>query len=188
MRLDTRKRKTTKKLSISLLTALILSISFPVEAARFQAGEMTFGINGFLGVEYTYMDGMPMVMEVGGTPMIMRMDSVSFLSMRHLNLLFTVEKDNFRALINLHSNNLFETNDDQDTFKGSFGIQEAYGEYTFYNGLRVRAGEFLVPFGIYNDVRYILPVFSTVVLPHIYEPPRNYSEPIVAEEGRTNKS
>jgi hypothetical protein len=171
-----------RKRSAVFLFALLLSCaSQPAEAIRFESEGYTFGINGFLGFEYTYMGKMPMIMDRSPMPpMIMAMGDVSFFSLKHLNLLFSVEKDKFRALINLHTHHLFETEDDRDTFKGELEFQEAYGEYSFHEGLRIRAGRFLSPFGIYNDVVYILPIFSTVVLPQIYEPPRNYSEPMVA--------
>ena len=168
-----------KKFLSSALLVLCIGISTPARAVTIQAGELTFGINGFLGFEYTYMTKMPMVIDFGGTPTIMPMSDVSFFNLRHFNLLFSIEREKLRGLINLHSDNLFATNDDQDTFKGRFEIQIAYGEYAFFEALRVRAGKFFVPFGIYNEVRYVLPVFSTVVLPFMYEPPRNYSEPVV---------
>lgn len=167
----------------SLLIFVLFGAPPPTEAVRIQTEDTTLGINGFLGFEYTLMDKLPVVMEgPTGTRTIAPLGGVSNLNLRHLNLLLSVEREKFRSYVNLHSLNLFSTNADRDTFKGSFQIQEAYGEYTFRSGFRVRAGTFLAPFGIYNDRQYLLPVFSSVVLPQIYEPPRNYSEPVVSGE------
>lgn len=164
------------------LALLCLAFVSSAEAIRLETSRgiknLTFGINGFLGFEYAYMDKMPMVMDVGGAETIGAMPGVSFLKLRHLNLLVSVEKENLRVLINLHSNNVNLAGSNEIHSRDTIETQEAYAEYIFRDFLRIRAGSFLAPFGIYNDVRYILPIFSSVVLPQIYDPPKNYSQAV----------
>jgi len=163
-----------------VLFVLCFAATVPAEAVRLGASDsgkdLTFGINGFLGFEYAYMDQMPVVMDENGTEVIGAMPSVSFLKLQHLNLLVSAERENLRILINFHSHDVGLAGSGHGAQRESIEVQEAYGEYIFRDFARIRAGSFLAPFGIYNDVRYILPVFSSVVLPQIYDTPRNYSE------------
>jgi len=169
----------------AILVLLCLAFVNSTEAIRLETSrgikDLTFGING-LGFEYAYMDKMPMVMDVGGTETIGTMPGVSFLKLSHLNLLVSAEKENLRVLINLHSNNVGLAGSHPSDSQNSIKTQEAYAEYIFRGFLRIRAGSFLAPFGIYNDVRYILPIFSSVVLPQIYDPPKNYSQAVKTGE------
>jgi len=168
------------------LLVFCLAAASPTEAVRLEtdgsSNDLTFGINGFLGFEYSYMSKMPMVMDMNGTEGIGTMPGVSFLKLQHLNLLISAEKENLRMLVNFHSHDVGVAGSDHGASRDTIEIQEAYGEYIFRDFARVRAGSFLAPFGIYNDVRYILPIFSSVVLPQIYDPPRNYSQPAKAGE------
>ncbi len=170
-----------------LIWILCLGFVTPAQAVRLdtstQNSNFSFGVNAFLGFEYAYMSKMPMVMETpGGGMMIGSMPGISYIKLQHLNLLFSAEKENLRVLINFHSHNVGSNEPKHEKSHGTPEIQEAYGEYIFSDHLKIRAGAFLSPFGFYNDVRYILPVFSSVVLPQIYDPPMNYGHMMVGGE------
>lgn len=142
------------------------------DAVSLEAGDWHFGINGFLDGEYTWMDKMPMVMKSG---MLGTMEERSFLDQHHMNLLFGAETGKSRININLQSLNSFSSaNAVGNIAKGQLDLKEAYGIYSFHDLLKVQVGYMLSPFGIYNDVRYITPLFATVVLPQMYEMPGNY--------------
>ena len=173
------------------LTALLLSLFFhgtkDAHAVKFEAGEWNFGINGFLDGVYTYMDPMPMIMDMDVTSMnmmggmmmeqtetramAMEMDAMSSFDQEHLNLLIGAQKEKFRININIHSKDNYTS---EDGGRGHFEFEEVYGEYSYTDLLKFRVGSMLAPFGIYNEVRYITPLFATVVLPQMYEMPMNY--------------
>jgi len=50
-----------------------------------------------------------------------------------------------------------------------FQVQQGFLEFTVNDAVAFRAGTFLPPLGIYNDIRYITPLYATVVLPMVYE-------------------
>lgn len=138
-------------------------------AVNLKAGDWQFGINGFLDGEYTTMDEMPMVMPSG---MLGQMAKRSFFDQHHMNLLFGAEKGKARVNINLKSHHRFFAEDGES--KGELELEEVYGVYSFHDLLKLQVGAMLAPFGIYNSVRYITPLFATVVLPQMYEMPGNY--------------
>ncbi len=156
-----------------LLLVSLLGLTPSVDAVTLDVSGMKFGINGFMDLEYTYSGKMAMVMtDSNGVETIMSMDESSSFDQHHMNLLLGVEKGKFRAHLNIQSLYAYTT---EDGGKGDFAIEEAYGEYTVNDLLKIRAGHFLMPFGIYNDIHYITPLFATVVLPYIYEPPMMYA-------------
>ncbi len=172
-----------KKIFFVFLLVILLGITSNAHAVSFDAGDIKFGINGYLDLEYTYMSEMPMTNPAG--TMIMRMDDESSLDQHHMNLLFDAERGKFRAHVNLESIYAYTTEREyeQDTMtgeitggkKGEFSMLEAYGQYTVNDLFKVTAGHFLMPFGIYNEVKYITPLFATVVLPQMYQLPRMYT-------------
>jgi len=151
---------------------LLLLVAFPLlcfpltaGAVDFNLNGVKFGINGYIDLQYNYMSKNP-------TSDGMSMEESSTFQQKQLNLLFDVEKDKYRAHINLHSTNAFTTEDGE---KGQWEVEEAYGEYRFNDLLSVRGGTILSPFGIFNEFRYITSVYASVVLPFIYEIPNGYS-------------
>lgn len=176
-----------KKIFFVFLLVILLGITSSAHAVSFDAGDIKFGINGYMDLEYTYMSEMPMTNTAG--TMIMRMDDESSLDQHHMNLLFDAERGKFRAHVNLESIYAYTTageytldTDDPANHKlegtkgkGEFSMLEAYGQYTVNDLFKVTAGHFLMPFGIYNEVKYITPLFATVVLPQMYQLPRMYT-------------
>lgn len=130
-------------------------------------------MNGYADLQYTYMSTMPMFMNMPmGGGMFMNMPVTHELSQEHFNLLFDAELGRFRTHLN------FEALRSLTTVKEDWDKQhllQSYGEYTFDDSLRLRFGKFLAPFGIYNDVRYITPLYASVVLPTMYQAGGNYS-------------
>lgn len=164
------------------MPAILLVVTEPnVHAINFDVQGMRFGINGYIDLEYTYMGKLP----TDGFGGFEAMDEQSYLDQNHMNLLFDAEKDKFRAHLNLESTHAYTTEErgtegSKDRASGGFEIEDAYGEYTFNDLFKLRAGYFLMPFGIYNEVHYIASLFSTVVLPQMYHLPKIYKEaPII---------
>lgn len=149
-------------------------------AVTIEAADMRLGINGYVNGLYTYMSKMPMSM--GGT----MPDTSTFETDSHL--LFNAVKDKLRISFNLEFGNSASVSGSDMGGMGSgeiigeMGILETFGEYGFSEHFQVRVGNFLTPFGIYNQIRYITPLFATVVLPMMYEPPANYEgKPLIPD-------
>ena len=53
--------------------------------------------------------------------------------------------------------------------KGEIELLETWFEYRYSEGLRIRGGQFLAPFGYFNTRKFQSPIFNTVVLPAMYE-------------------
>jgi hypothetical protein len=160
------------KLSLCLAAALMAPI--PAGAVSLDVHGTRLSVNGYLDLQYTYMDRMPMRMGA----MVMAMDPVSTLDQDHLNLIFQVARDRVLANVNLQSRRAFSgavQSDGSVDGQGSWDVLEAYGEYQFSDRFAVRGGQFLAPFGIYNHMRYAIALFAPVVLPTMYEPPPNYA-------------
>lgn len=156
---------------VTILIFLIALIGFVphASAVTIEAADMRLGINGYVNGLYTYMSKTPTSM--GGT----MADTSTFETKSHL--LVNAVKDKFRININLEFDNSgFASGSGMGSgdITGKFGVLETFGEYGFSESLQVRVGNFLTPFGIYNEIRYITPLFATVVLPMMYEPPVNY--------------
>jgi len=151
---------------VCLQAASAGAVSLDVQGTR-------LSIYGYLDVQYTYMDRMPMRM--GAT--VMPMDAISTLDQDHLNLIVHTVRDRMVANVNLESRHAFESavqNDGTVDGHGQWNVLEAWGEYQFSDRYQVRGGRFLAPFGIYNHMRYAIALFAPVVLPTIYETPPNY--------------
>lgn len=148
------------------MTPLIPSVS----AITIQSEGIRLGINGYFNGIYTYMSKMPQA-----TGDIMP-DASTFETETHL--LLNVAKDKFHLNFNIEfDNGAFVRGDDMGggDITGIISILETSGEYGFREFLQVRVGSFLTPFGIYNQIRYITPLFAPVALPMMYEPPENYT-------------
>jgi len=150
-----------------LVPASAGAVSLDVQGTR-------LSINGYLDVQYTYMDPMPMRMGA----MIMPMDSISTLDQDHMNLIVQTVRDRTVANVNLESRHAFESSVQSDGTvdgHGEWNVLEAWGEYQFSDRYQVRGGRFLTPFGIYNHMQYAIALFAPVVLPTLYSPPPNYT-------------
>lgn len=168
------------KKSYILIIVILLFFNASAYAVTFDVQDIRLGINGYVDLEYTYMTRAPEIMTSGD---IGRMDIMSSLNQHHMNLLFDAEKEKYRVHINISSVNSYSTHEGEHDL-GDFEIQEAYGEYLFNEHLKIKLGNFLAPSGIYNEIRYITPLFATVVLPQLYEPPSFYSgESILPDHG-----
>lgn len=156
-----------------LLSILFLVLTSPKAMAfTIEDQDMRMGVNGYLNTIYTYMSTMPMQMG----PSIVEMADDTSTFENDSNLIFNVHRDRLRANLNLQFRNAFSsdgTAGGSDT-KGEFDLLELFGEYAFGEPLEVRFGQFLSPFGIYNHIRFITPLFAPVVLPMMYQPPGNF--------------
>ena len=137
--------------------------------------------NGYADLEFTYQRGMPAFSSnlSGGKHndddnIFEELSEISQLDQRHLNLLFDAEYNQFRWHVNLESLYGFSTEIEPYT-ENDIELLETYGEYTYNDLFKFRVGKFLAPFGIYNDIRYITPLYATVILPFIYEVKDSYS-------------
>lgn len=167
-----------KRISIPIWFFITLAVIVPpASAVTFEAEDIRLGINGYVNGLYTYMSKMPTAM--GDT----MPDTSTFETDNHL--LFNAAKDRLRVNLNLeYDNGGFVRGGDMgsEEITGDLGILEGFGEYAFSKPIQVRVGNFLSPFGIYNQVRYITPLFATVVLPMMYDPPENYEgAPLIPE-------
>lgn len=158
---------------------IIAATSNFAQAVQIEADEWQFGVNGFIGSEFTHMGKMPILGNDSeaaseGDSVITYMDDMSYLSY-HMNLLVSAERDNIKTVVNLALRDAHDiTTEGEHEVDTDFGVAEVYGVYLFHDALKLSFGSMLAPFGIYNDVRYITPLFASVVLPQMYEMPPNY--------------
>lgn len=166
-------------------------------AVNFNLNNIKFGINGYLDAELDAMDKMAMVMDcsvvacsmsgmnLDSGEMMMEMPDSLRLGQNHLNVILSSQTDSIRTNINFESRYSYQSNDRQSGVSanggesGRFAVAEAYGEYTKNTSLRFRFGSFYTPFGLFNQYRYITPLYATVVLPFIYELPYNYNGELI---------
>ena len=167
------KRNHSVKIWIGLAGWLFgwLSMMHPglLQAATLETPQGRIGIFGYTNALYTYMSSM--AMQSGS--MAMKMGDTSTFETDG-NLLLQAEFMPIRAKVNLEYHNPVEIPGPTGDIQGSFSVLEAYGEYEWGPGLKLRAGHFLAPYGIYNAIRYVTPLFASVVLPMMYDPPMNY--------------
>jgi len=159
---------------LCLLAAASFLAPTPAGAVSLDVHGTRLSVNGYLDVQYTYMDRMPMKMGA----MVMPMDSVSTLDQDHLNLIFQASRDRVTTNVNLQSRRGYAGSIQSDgtvSGHGQWEVLEAYGEYQFSDRVALRGGQFLTPFGIYNHMRFAIALFAPVVLPTFYEPPPNYA-------------
>lgn len=142
-------------------------------AVTLEAFDSRISINGYLDLQYTYMGKLP-IENTPGPPPITAQDSVSTLDQDRLNLLLKADRGRYRWALNLYSHRAFSTGTSEN--RGGFEVMEAYGEYRHSAPLQLRAGHFLAPFGIYNQIRFASSLFAPVVLPTVYEPLPSYAD------------
>ena len=173
-----------KKVSVLFFIIILINLlPHQVSAVTLEGEDMRLGINGYVNGIYNYMSKMAMAEDgtVGTQP-----DTSTFENNTHL--LFNAVKDRLRISLNIEMDNSASVkgggmDDINSEITGKLGILETFGEYTFTESFRVRIGAFLTPFGIYNQIRYITPLFASIVLPMMYVPPPNYMERVDAEGG-----
>ena len=155
-------------ISLLLFFSMLIGVISSAFAVTIESEEIRLGINGYINGHYTYMGKMAMS-ETETVP-----DSSTFGTAAHL--LFNAVKNKLRVNLNLDfDNGAFARGlESDDEVIGALGIMETFGEYTVSEPFQVRIGNFLTPFGIYNQIRYITPLFAPVVLPMMYSPPENY--------------
>jgi len=172
--------------SLGVLVALLIS-TYSVSALEYEMGGGRLTIHGYVDFEYTYMDSM--IMNMGTQVMPMR--NTSFIDQNRLNIITDYGSGSFRVHLGLQARHLF-TYDfyDSQVMRGTdtkiqymagrdrfFHIQQGFAEYIISEAIVLRGGTFIPPFGIYNDIRYITPLYATVVLPMIYENMPIYATP-----------
>lgn len=183
------KRRIAKLRWVTLTIALAVlgSSAQTASALNFSpGGDWHVMVNGYADFEYTKMTRMPMFMPMMGGMMtnpamggmFMKMEPQRQLAQRHSNLLVDAQRGRFRVHLNFESLNTLTT-EDRDIHPYKNHLLQSFGEYMVSEGLSVRVGQFLAPFGIFNDIRYITPLFATVVLPFIYMAPGNYSGTLI---------
>ena len=132
-------------------------------------------INVYADITYTSMGDMVMVMNgMGNNLMYMQMKDSDVVALEHTNFIFEVSKDNLKLQFNFETKNLLSGVNNSLLEKGNHQLAEVYGEYRFNNNFSIRGGKFFAPFGIYNSIRYVSPMISTIALPTIYELPGHY--------------
>lgn len=182
-------KKRICKIISPLLFFLLIGI-FSLNGAELVAKKKGLKINlsAYSDFEMTWMSEMAMVMPTTGKAA--PMNEVFDFDQNHLNLIIDAKYQKTRVHLNYESRHSFSTfdgntgasgrdGDGSGDNVGAFRIAEAYGEYSKSSLFKFRAGTFLSPFGIYNEIRYITPLFATVVLPFIYEIPPNYTGTIM---------
>lgn len=157
-------------------------------------------INAYFDFEAEYMSMMPVVEActssspcvVGPTSYtqgnrVEDMHSMILPDQNRLNLVLTGKSERLTTRINLEGRHSYTstqlgTGSSEDpaassgaTTLGSLRFAEVYADYRFTPGFGVRVGNFLTPFGLFNQIRYLTPLFATVVLPFAYETPFNYN-------------
>ena len=157
---------------ILLFFTLLLIVPFPkAHAVTIETDTFRLGINGYLNTRYTYMSKMAM-----GSP-IADNNGVSTFE-NDTNLIFNAIKDRLRANINLEFINAVaihgQTGMDDEKTEGKLNLIEAFGQFGFSDSFQIRAGQFLSPFGIYNEMRFITSLYAPVTLPMMYQPPNNF--------------
>lgn len=138
-------------------------------------------LNLYWDLEFTHMGDMPMKMTTTDN-MGMQMDMIgsmkkqNFLDQKHMNIILDTKKDRLRLHGNFQTTHLFNAGSQEYAIadNNQSKMLEYYGDYTFNDYFKVRLGKFLSPFGLYNDIRYLTPLYATVVLPFIYETPNSY--------------
>ena len=167
------------------LLALAFCLASEAHAVMVETDDMRLGINGYINAIHTYMSKMPMVMTMDGMEAIGTAASDTSTVETDDNVIFNAVKDRLRINMNLAFHNGFSSkgggrmgemalSDDDEATEGTFRLLEAFGEYAFRQQLQVRAGQFLSPFGIYNQIRFVTPLFAPVVLPMMYQPPEGF--------------
>jgi len=167
--------------------AALLAVATPeiARAVTLEAHDARISINGFVDLQYTYMGRLPVADAPPATGLATQ-DVLSTLDQDRLNLILKVDRDRFRVNVNVASRKAYAVGGVEP--HGEFSFLEAYGEYRKSQALNIRGGSFLVPFGIYNEIRYATSLFAPVVLPQVYEPLPNYAasggaDHVVPEEG-----
>jgi len=132
----------------------------------------------FSGLRNMSMSGMPYVGDDGKMWMNMAMGDMAVLSMHHTNILLDLQKSNIRFHLNAQGLHVL-SNEDKYEAEATLrdkrtSVAAAYGSYGYSDALQFTTGLVIPPFGIYNDVYYITPLFATVVLPEMYEAQPNY--------------
>lgn len=166
------------------LLALVFCLASEAHAVMVETDDMRLGINGYINTIHTYMSKMPMVMTTDGMEEIGTAASDTSTVENDDNLIFNAVKERLRINMNLAFHNGFSSEGgggtggmalpDDEATRGAFRLLEAFGEYAFRQQLQVRAGQFLSPFGIYNQIRFVTPLFAPVVLPMMYQPPEGF--------------
>jgi len=174
-----------KRLLAAAVVLLAVAAPHIARAVTLEAQDARISINGFLDLQYTYMGRLP-APAVPPAVGITTQDPVSTLDQDRLNLILKVDRDRFRVNVNVSSRKSYTVGGVEP--HGAFSFLEAYGEYRGSQALNVRGGSFLVPFGIYNEIRYATSLFAPVVLPQVYEPLPDYAasggaDHVVPEEG-----
>lgn len=161
----------------------------PAGAFTVESHDAHVTVSGFLDLQYTFMGRLPMGVETAPGVFAVApvpQDTISTLDQDRLNVILKADRDRFRADVNVASRKAYAAGGVHP--RGEFSILEAYGEYQVSDAFRVRGGSFLVPFGIYNEIRYATSLFAPVVLPQLYETLPNYqasggADHVVPEEG-----
>lgn len=170
-----------------ILMGLMFLLPGRAPAVTLDLPDTRLSISGYLDLGYMYMGQLP----AGPAPMAV--GGVSTLGQDHLNLIFRVDRDNLKANVNLAFEDNFKLDLDPMAAPpteqtGTFEVLEAWGEWQRGDGLQVRAGRFLPPFGLYNQIRFATALYAPVVLPTLYQPPMGYSmggglDHLVPDEG-----
>ena len=146
---------TLAKKSIILMVALLIGYTSPASAISF--GRDQIHLHGYFTLEYFQAT------EVEGTHSSIEPDPTNgSFDLHHINFLV-----DFRILpelvAKLHVE--FDHGADTELSAGDIILEYGFGEYTFENWLKVRAGKELTPFGFTNEIHDTSPAYVSVLAP-----------------------
>jgi len=103
-------------------------------------------------------------------------EKVSTFDGKHFNLISTYTFDQFRVFAEIEWEHGTVIEDNPEESEGEVALERAWFEYVHSDGLKVRGGKFLTPFGIMNIIHNATPTFLTTSLPFIYQSHRPFGE------------
>ena len=101
-------------------------------------------------------------------------EKVSTFDGKHFNLISTYTFDQFRVFAEVEWEHGTVIEDSPEESEGEVALERAWFEYVHSDGLKVRGGKFLTPFGIMNIIHNATPTFLTTSLPSIYQSHRPF--------------
>jgi len=115
------------------------------------AQQRELSVYGYIDLEYEYSTT----------------QKISTFDIHHFNVLSNYSWEQFRVFSEIEWEHGAEF--DHHGIQGEINLERAWFEYTHNDRLKLRAGKFLSPFGIYNLIHDATPTFLTTSLPLMYQ-------------------
>ena len=103
-------------------------------------------------------------------------EEVSTFDSKHFNIVSTYTFDQFRVFSEIEWEHGTVLEDNPEESEGEVAVERAWLEYVHSDHLKLRAGKFITPFGIYNVIHNASPTFLTTMLPLIYQSHRPFGQ------------